>query len=140
MDPLEYIALFRKLLYISEILAQTPVAEDIKEPLTPIFSGIVTDITMVLGLYIKRGYSISEGEQWDFQHKAIIHQKNLDSLIERLQLLRQCSKCKEKYLATSKFFYPDKMARKGLRTECKYCYSKAKKEYYLKKISLNATD
>jgi hypothetical protein len=42
-----------------------------------------------------------------------------------------CSSCKENYLATTKYFSPDKMYKSGLRTICKNC----RKKQYKKSVS-----
>lgn len=134
MDPLEYITLFRNLLQLTESIAVSPIELEAREKLLPIFNLIVSDVINLLTTCKQVGYSIQDYERLKFRQKIFSNQKNLDELVEELHLIKECSKCKSKYPATSRFFYSDKKSRNGLRNECKDCYSKAKKEYYKSKV------
>lgn len=131
MDLLGYIALFRRLLSITEKISKNPIQE---KSLIPVFDSIVIDINDLLNACKREQYNLSLDEQWEFQHQIFAHQKQMDEIITNLGLFRECSKCSKQYLATSKYFYPDKSTRTGLRPECKECYSKAKKDYYRNKV------
>jgi hypothetical protein len=116
---------------ITETISKNPIQE---KSLIPIIDLIVSDISDLLDTWKRENYKLSLENQWRFQHQTSAHRKQLDGLIENLRLFRACSKCSKKYLATSKNFYPDKSTRTGLRSECKACYSKIKKEYYKNKV------
>jgi hypothetical protein len=131
MDLLGYIALFRRLLRITETISKNPLTE---KSLIPVIDSIVCDIIELLNIWKREQYNLSLDDLWRFQHQILAHRKHLEELIEKLGLFRICSKCSNKYLATSKYFYPDKSTRIGLRSECKVCYSEAKKEYYKNKV------
>ena len=131
MDLLGYIALYRRLLRVTEKISKTPIGE---KSLIPIFDSIVIDIINLLKVCKREQYNLSIDEQRVFQHQIFAHQKEIDEIITNLGMFRECSKCSKEYPATSKFFYPDKSTRIGLRSECKDCYSKAKKEYYRNKV------
>lgn len=131
MDLLGYIALFRRLLRITETISKNPIQE---KSLIPVIDSIVYDIIDLLSTCKREHYNLSLDDQWKFQHQILAHRKQMDDLIKKLGVFIKCSKCSKQYLATSKYFYPDKSTRIGLRSECKDCYSKAKKEYYRNKV------
>lgn len=134
MDLLEYTALFRSLLYLGQKFSCNSLPQDIRNKLTPILTPIINDIINLFSLYQEEHYNMTIEKQKDFHYKFLNHIRCLDALIEELGLLKECSKCKREYPATNKYFYPDKKSKTGLRPECKDCYSKAKKEYYLKRV------
>lgn len=136
MDLINYIALFRNLLRRSENLVKNSLQREAKEIALPIINCIVDDIIELLTMCKRKQFILSQNEQWDFQHKFSSHQKYLDELVEELGLVKECTKCNTHLPATSAYFYPDKNTRTGLRSECRACYSKAKKLYYQKKIKI----
>ena len=133
---LTYITLFRNLLHWSENIAKNPLQAEDREITLTIIDKVVEDIINLLTICKKQKFTLSQDEQWNYQHKFSTHQQHLDELVEKLGLIKKCTKCNTDYPATSKNFYPDKNTRTGLRPECKLCYSKAKKIYYQKKIEI----
>jgi hypothetical protein len=131
MDLLGYIALFRRILRITERISKNALPE---RSLIPVIDSIVYDIINLLETSKREQYNLSLDDQWRFQHQVLFHRKKIEELITTLGLFSVCSKCGNHYPATSKYFYPDKSARIGLRAECKDCYSKAKKDYYKYKV------
>ena len=136
MEMLDYITLFRNLLRWSENIAKSPLPREARETILPNIERITDDIISLLTICKREKFTLSQKEQWNYQHIFSTHQRHLDELVEKLGIIKKCSKCSTDYPATSKNFYPDKNTRTGLRPECKLCYSKAKKIYYQKKIEI----
>ena len=134
MDLINYIALFRNLLRWSEAIAKNPLQGKNKESSLLIIDNIVDDIINLLAICKRERFILIQNEQRDIQHKFSSHQRNLDKLVEELGLVKECTKCNTRLPATSRYFYPDMSTRTGLRSECRACYSKAKKEYYQNKV------
>jgi len=131
MDLLGYIALFRRMIWITETISKNPLPE---RSLIPVIDSIVYDIIDFLKTSKRGQYNLSLDDQWKFHHQISAHRKQLEELIIKLGLVSECSKCGKLYPATGRYFYPAKSARIGLRPECKDCYSKAKKDYYKNKV------
>ncbi len=93
---------------------------------------IISDILEFLTICKKNYYTIPENERGEIQHRLYFHQKQLNELVERLSIVKECSKCKGTFPATTKYFYNDVSAKEVLRPECKECHSNSKKEFYRK--------
>jgi hypothetical protein len=132
MNSLEYIALFKNLLHTVNALTKNTLKPEFKETIVPIINGLVIDTLEFLTVCKKNYYTIPEYERGEIQHRLHFHKKQLDKLVERLSIVKECSKCKGTFPATRKFFYTDASAKEGLRPECKKCHSNAKKEFYRK--------
>ena len=135
MDLLDYIAIFKSLQHIISVLMENSINEEFRESILPVINNLVSDTLEILTLCKRNNYNISEHDRWDVQHKLHFHQKQLDELVESLSILKECSKCKREFPATTRYFYTDLRARAGLRPECKKCHSNAKKEFYNKNKS-----
>jgi hypothetical protein len=132
MNSLEYITIFKNLLNIINLLTKNPIKPEFKEKILPIINRIAIDTLEFLTICKKNCYTIPEYERGEIQHKLYFHKKQLDKLVERLSIVKECSKCKGIFPATMKYFYIDVSAKEGLRPECKKCHSNAKKEFYRK--------
>ena len=132
MDSLEYITIFKNLLHTVDALAKNSIEAEFKESILPIINRIVSDTLEILAICKRNYYNISEHDRWGIQQKLHSHQKQLDELVERLSIVKECSKCKRRLPATAGYFYSDMSSKGGLRPECKKCHNKVKKEFYSK--------
>ena len=132
MDSLEYITIFKNLLNTINALTKNSIEPEVKESILPIINKIVSDTLGILTICKRNYYTISEDERWGVQHKLHFHQKQLDELVERLSILKECSKCKRMLPATTNYFYSDVSGKGALRPECKKCHNNKKKESYYK--------
>ena len=133
MDSLEYITIFKNLLHTVSDLAKNSIKVEFKESMLPIINRIVSDALDILAVSKRNYYNVSEDKRWDIQQRLRSHQKQLDELVERLSIVKECSKCKREFPATTRYYYSDISGRGGLRPECKKCHNNAKKEFYKKK-------
>ena len=132
MNSLEYITIFKYLLHTVNLLTKNTLKPEFKDRILPTINKIVNDTLEFLTLCKKNCYTIPEYERGEIQHRLHFHKKQLDKLVERLSIVKECSKCKGIFPATTKYFYTDVSAKEGLRPECRKCHSNSKKEFYRK--------
>ncbi|MHA2009135.1 MAG: hypothetical protein ACXABO_15025 [Promethearchaeota archaeon] len=61
------------------------------------------------------------------------HYNHLEKLVEKSEILKKCSKCNIELPATTSYFYKDRRAKDGLRSECIQCHRLSQKERYKRK-------
>ncbi|MFW9940128.1 MAG: hypothetical protein ACFFFT_03750 [Candidatus Thorarchaeota archaeon] len=137
MNSLEYITIFKNLLHTINLLTKNSIKPELKEKILPIINTIMSDTLEFLTVYKKNCYTIPEYERGEIQYRLHSHQKQLDELVEHLSIVKECSKCKGIFPATTRYFYTNISTKEGLRPECKKCHSNAKKEFYKKNKHLH---
>lgn len=131
--PLEYITLFMELLGLTKKITINSISSEVKQKLSPVTDGILSDISQILEQCLESNYILPETKKQKILERLDTHEGTLSRTIEQYTLLKVCSKCGKTYPATHKYFHKDHQAKDGLRRDCRQCHLTAKKEAYYQK-------
>ena len=114
-------------------LSHLPLKEEAKGDIITLVEGFIKDINEAWNYYRSMNYSLSPEETSEFRFKLKEHQRKVDNYIEEYSIVKQCSKCKKEFPATSQYFYKDRSVKDGLRAECIECHRMLQRKSYREK-------
>ena len=127
------IEFFKLFLELFRIISHLPLKEEAKDDGITIVESFIKDINEMWNYYRNMNYSLSQEETIEFRLKLKKQQKTVDEYIEKYLIVKQCSKCKREFPATSKYFYKDRSVKDGLRTDCIECHRLLQRKSYKEK-------
>ncbi|MHA2182311.1 MAG: hypothetical protein ACXAAH_12910 [Promethearchaeota archaeon] len=115
-------------------MSYLPIKKEAENDLITIADIIVEDINDIWNYYRINSYSLTPEETSDFHLKLKAHQRRLNEYIEKYSIIKQCSRCKREFPATSNFFYKDRRVKDGLRPDCIACHRTLQRKKYVRKV------